>query len=75
MNDLMDWEFYITSSFTKMANKKKKQVVPAIIKKCFSCGIVGHKMNKCIFLFARRPVVTATKTTIPKKNIEKIHSE
>ena len=61
-NDIMDWEYIITSSFTKMARKKTtKWVSPAFIKKIRS-GIVGHKINKYVFLFARRPVVTATVT-------------
>ena len=47
-------------------------------KTYFRCGIVGHKINKCTFLSARRPVVTTTTTTtttIPKTTIEEIHSE
>ena len=83
-NDEMDWEPTVTSSFTKMVKQKAKWVSPAIITKrkekgaCFRCGIVGHRVNKCFFLPARRPVVTAatmTTTTIPKTTIEKVDSE
>ena len=74
-NDVMDWELIITNSFTKMV--KNKKVSPVIIKKCFRRGLIGHKINICIFLFARRPVitVTVTATTFSKTIIEKIHSE
>ena len=97
----MDWEFTnVTSSLTKVTKtsiktpaetKKAKRVFPVIIeqrkkKVCFRYGIVSHKVNKRIFLFARRPVVafttnttailsTTTTTTIPKTTIEKIDSE
>ena len=91
-NDEMDCEFTVTNSFTKIVKRKTKWGFPDIIKtkknkkSCFRCGIVGHRVNKCIFLFARRPVVMVTvttatvippttTTTIPKTTIEKIHSE
>ena len=55
-NDEMNWEFTVTSSFTKMVKRKKNWVFPAIIKQkkkkkgvYLCCGIVGHKVNKCIF--------------------------
>ena len=57
---------------TKMVGRKTKWVSPAIIAKrrekrtCFRCGIVGHRMDKCTFLPARRPVATATTTTVIK---------
>ena len=57
-----------TSSFTKMVGRKAKWVSPAIIterrekRTCFRCRIVGHRMDKYIFLPARRPVATATTT-------------
>ena len=90
-NDEMDWEPTVTSSSTKMVGRKINWVSQAIIaekrekKTCFRCGNVGHKVNKCPFFLARRPVVVTvttamvipftTTTTIPKATIEKIYSK
>ena len=60
-NDEINWEFTnMTSSATKTAKeptekRKTKGVFPAIIKgeknACFRCGIVGNRVDKCIFFF------------------------
>ena len=77
-NDEMDWKFInVTSSTAKMVKKckEKKPGFSSHYKKIkinyFRCGIVGHKINKCNFLFARRPVATIiiTTTTIPKTTV------
>ena len=82
-DDVMDWEPIVTNSFTKMVGRKAKWVPPTIITKrkkegaCFRCGIVGHKVDKCTFFPARRPMVaaaTTTTTTIPG-TIEKVISK
>ena len=85
-DNVMDWEFTVTNSATGTVKKptetrRAKWVFPAIIKEkmekvaCFRYGIIGHKVDKCIFFFARWPVATATTTTttttIPKTIIEK----
>ena len=53
-DDVMDWEPTVNSSFTKMVGREIKWVSPTIITKkkekgtCFRCGIVGHKVDKCV---------------------------
>ena len=67
-DDVKEWEFTnminsAAKTATKPTEKRKiKWVSPAIIKGkkgvSFRCGIVGHRVNKCIFLPARRSVAT-----------------